>query len=203
MKELNGLNRNKRLQKRLFDLFFSFIAILIFILPIVIFIFFATISTGKIGLYTQKRVGKYARLFTMFKIRTMTGEEDNNFITLINDSRITPFGKFLRKFKLDELPQFFNVLKGDMSIVGPRPDVEGYADKLTGEDRIILSVKPGITGPATLKFKEEEILLANQENPQDYNDNVIWKEKIRINKNYIENWTFIGDIKYVFKTIIG
>lgn len=203
MQEIKGLNRSRRLLKRLFDLFFSFAALLFFFIPICIFIVFATISTGKFGLYTQKRVGKDARLFTMFKIRTMAGEEDNNFITLINDSRITPFGKFLRKFKLDELPQFFNVLKGDMSIVGPRPDVEGYADKLTGEDRIILSVKPGITGPATLKFKEEETLLANQVNPQDYNDNVIWKEKIRINKNYIENWTFIEDIKYVIKTIIN
>lgn len=133
----------------------------------------------------------------------MTGEENGNYITMLNDTRITSFGRFLRKFKLDEIPQIFNVLFGTMSIVGPRPDVKGYADLLRGEDRIILSVKPGITGPATLKFKDEESLLEKQENPKKYNDEVIWKEKIKINKKYIENWTFIGDVKYILKTIFS
>lgn len=122
---------------------------------------------------------------------------------MLNDTRITSFGRFLRKFKLDEIPQIFNVLFGTMSFVGPRPDVKGYADLLRGEDRIILSVKPGITGPATLKFKDEESLLEKQENPKKYNDEVIWKEKIKINKKYIENWTFIGDVKYILKTIFS
>jgi len=139
----------------------------------------------------------------MLKIRTMTGEENGNYITMLNDTRITSFGRFLRKFKLDEIPQIFNVLFGTMSFVGPRPDVKGYADLLRGEDRIILSVKPGITGPATLKFKDEESLLEKQENPKKYNDEVIWKEKIKINKKYIENWTFIGDVKYILKTIFS
>lgn len=133
----------------------------------------------------------------------MTGEENGNYITMPNDIRITSFGRFLRKFKLDEIPQIFNVLFGTMSFVGPRPDVKGYADLLRGEDRIILSVKPGITGPATLKFKDEESLLEKQENPKKYNDEVIWKEKIKINKKYIENWTFIGDVKYILKTIFS
>lgn len=133
----------------------------------------------------------------------MTGEENGNYITMLNDRRITSFGRFLRKFKLDEIPQIFNVLFGTMSFVGPRPDVKGYADLLRGEDRIILSVKPGITGPATLKFKDEESLLEKQENPKKYNDEVIWKEKIKINKKYIENWTFIGDVKYILKTIFS
>ncbi len=133
----------------------------------------------------------------------MTGDENGNYITMKNDSRITSFGRFLRKFKLDEIPQIFNVLFGTMSFVGPRPDVKGYADLLQGKDRIILSVKPGITGPATLKFKEEESLLEKQENPKKYNDEVIWIEKIEINKKYIENWTFIGDVKYILKTIFS
>ncbi len=133
----------------------------------------------------------------------MDGNDENLFITIKEDKRITIFGKFLRKFKIDELPQLINVLLGDMSFVGPRPDVKGYADELKGKDRIILRVKPGITGPATLRFKNEEEILANQIDPLKYNDEVIWKEKIKINKNYIENWTLIGDLKFILKTIFG
>jgi lipopolysaccharide/colanic/teichoic acid biosynthesis glycosyltransferase len=139
----------------------------------------------------------------MLKIRTMLVDEESDHITIKNDLRITPFGKFIRRYKLDELPQLMNVLVGQMSFVGPRPDVKGYADKLIGDDRIILSVKPGITGPATLMFRDEESLLEKQENPKRYNDEVIWKEKIKINKSYIENWTFISDVKYILKTIFS
>lgn len=138
----------------------------------------------------------------MYKIRTMKGGLlDDNYITTKNDKRITEFGKFLRLFKLDELPQLFNVLIGNMSFVGPRPDVEGYADKLEGDNRIILSVKPGITGPATLKFKHEELILENQNNPKKYNDEIIWPEKVKINIQYIVNWSLLYDIKYIIKTI--
>ena len=126
--------------------------------------------------------------------------EDMTLITLKNDHRITLFGQFLRQYKLDELPQLFNVIKGDMSLVGPRPDVEGYADALTGEDRIILDIRPGITGPATLKYKNEEALLMEQEDSQKYNDLVIWRDKVVINKNHIENWSLIGDIHIIIKT---
>lgn len=203
MKKIKGLNNSQEMLKRLFDLFFSFIGILIFLVPILILIVFSTISTGKFGLYTQLRVGKHAQTFTMFKIRTMKGIDNGLFITLKDDKRITPLGKFLRKFKLDELPQLFNVLMGNMSLVGPRPDVVGYADKLVGDDRIILNVKPGITGPATLKFKNEEDLLAKQSDPLQYNDEVIWKEKIKINKNYIKNWTLKGDLKFILRTFFG
>ncbi len=198
-----GLNNKQLLLKRLFDLFFSVFGLFLLILPILIFIVIATISTRKFGLYTQKRVGQYGKIFTMLKIRTMVGEEEGDFITIKNDPRITVFGQFLRQYKLDELPQLVNVLVGQMSFVGPRPDVKGYADKLEGNDQIILTVKPGITGPATLKFREEESLLGRQTNPKKYNDEVIWKEKIEINKKYIENWTFIGDIKYILKTIFS
>ena len=203
MEKLEGLNNSQKTIKRLFDLFFSFIGILIFLIPVLLLIALSTISTGKFGLYTQLRVGKFGKTFTMFKIRTMKGIDDGLFITLKNDKRITPIGKFLREFKLDELPQLFNVLMGNMSLVGPRPDVVGYADKLVGDDRIILNVKPGITGPATLKFKNEEELLAKQSDPLQYNDEVIWKEKIKINKNYIKNWTFKGDLKFILRTFFG
>ncbi len=164
----------------------------------------ASFSTHKFGIFRQERVGKDGKTFKIYKIRTMKEfipKED--FITLKNDKRITPFGQFLRAYKLDELPQLFNVFIGEMSVVGPRPDVLGYADHLKGKDEIILMVKPGITGPATLKFKNEEDLLSQQENPKKYNDEVIWPEKIRINKQYILEWTLINDIKYVVKTIIN
>lgn len=203
MNKLRGLNIKQQVLKRIFDLIFSLIGLFIFFVPVIVLIFLATISTKKFGLYTQQRVGKHAVLFTMFKIRTMKGDEDDNFMTLQSNNRITPFGKFLRKFKLDELPQLFNVFMGSMSLVGPRPDVIGYADELVGSDKIILTIKPGITGPATIKFKNEEAILESQINPLKYNDEVIWREKIRINKKYIEDWTLIGDLKFILKTIFG
>ncbi len=122
-------------------------------------------------------------------------------VTAANDPRITNFGKFLRKTKLDELPQLFNVLKGDMSLVGPRPDVPGFADKLQGENRKILALKPGITGLATIAFKNEEELLAEQENPEQYNREIIWPEKVRLNKKYIEQYSFLLDLKILWKTV--
>jgi len=199
-----GLNTRQRFVKRVFDLFFSFFGLLFFFIPIVILIIIASFSTRNFGLFRQIRIGENGKLFKIFKIRTMNVNIPNeDFITLKNDERITPFGKFLRLFKLDELPQLFNVLMGDMSLVGPRPDVIGYADKLTGYDRIILSVKPGITGPATLKFKNEEDILSKQNNPKKYNDRVIWPEKIKLNKQYIQHWSLINDIKCIVKTIIS
>ena len=199
-----GLNTRQRFVKRVFDLFFSFFGLLFFFIPIVILIIIASFSTRNFGLFRQIRIGEHGKLFKILKIRTMNVNiPKEDFITLKNDERITPFGKFLRLFKLDELPQLFNVLMGDMSLVGPRPDVIGYADKLTGYDRIILSVKPGITGPATLKFKNEEDILSKQNNPKKYNDRVIWPEKIKLNKQYIQHWSLINDIKCIVKTIIS
>ena len=113
----------------------------------------------------------------------------------------TSFGKFLRRYKLDELPQLFNVIKGDMSFVGPRPDIEGFADVLEGEDRIILEIKPGVTGPATIKYKNEEVLLSQQVDPENYNRTIIWKDKVEINKMYIKNWSFYLDLKYIIQSI--
>lgn len=198
MKE--GLSRNQKSLKRLFDLFFSFMGLCILIVPLLILIVLATISTGKNGLYSQNRVGLHGKIFVMYKVRSMRKGDDSTGITLKNDPRITRFGKFLRYFKLDEIPQLWNVLKGDMSLVGPRPDIPGYADLLKGEDRLILTVRPGITGPATLKYKNEEELLASVPDPVHYNDTVIWKDKVDINKQYIKNWSLRGDIKYILKT---
>lgn len=127
--------------------------------------------------------------------------DDDNFVTTSNDERILPFGKFLRRTKLDEIVELVNVLKGEMSLVGPRPDVSGYADMLQGEDRKILELRPGITGPASLKYINEEEILAKVENPQQYNDEIIYPDKVKINLDYYYNRTFWGDIKIIFKTI--
>jgi lipopolysaccharide/colanic/teichoic acid biosynthesis glycosyltransferase len=119
------------------------------------------------------------------------------------ESRITPLGAKLRKYKLDELPELWNVLKGDMSFVGPRPDVPGYADALKGEDREVLSLRPGITGPASLKYRNEEVLLATVEDPQKYNDEVIFPDKVRLNRYYLHHYSFWMDIRMVFATVLG
>ena len=155
-------------------------------------------------LYSQKRVGKQGGLFTLYKFRTMVHNADTmsgGSITVENDDRITTIGKLLRRWKLDELPTLWNVLKGDMSFVGPRPDVPGYADKLVGESRRILEIRPGITGPATLKYSNEEKLLADVDNPKKYNDEVIFPDKVKINLEYMDNWSLWMDIKIIFKTI--
>ena len=154
-------------------------------------------------LFRQKRVGKDGKLFTMVKFRSMSVSHGGSSVSVAGESRITPLGAKLRKYKLDELPELWNVLVGDMSFVGPRPDVPGYADKLVGEDRVILKLRPGITGPASLKYRNEEELLAGVDDPQAYNDTVIFPDKVRINKEYYYNWSFRKDIRYIFQTVFG
>ena len=190
--------------KRGFDIVVSFFGLtfswwLIFIAWIV-----ATFETKSNGFFIQKRVGKDGKIFNVIKIKTMKKVEGiDTTITSSNDVRITKSGKFFRDTKIDELPQLINVLIGDMSFVGPRPDVPGYADKLEGEDRIVLSIRPGITGPASLKYKNEEEILASQNDPKWYNDKIIWPVKVRINKEYIKNWSLKKDIEYIIKTVTG
>ena len=153
-------------------------------------------------LFLQERIGQYGKPFKIYKIRTMRIQNhNNNFVTTADDDRILPFGKFLRKTKLDEIVELVNVLKGDMSLVGPRPDVAGYADKLTDEDRKILELRPGITGAASLKYINEEELLAKVDDPKKYNDEIIYPDKVKINLEYYYNRTFWGDIKIIFNTI--
>ena len=152
-------------------------------------------------IFKQQRVGRNGELFTMYKFRSMTVSHSGSSVSVAGESRIPPLGSILRKYKLDELPELWNVLKGDMSFVGPRPDVPGYADRLQGENRLILKLRPGITGPASLKYANEEEILAQVSNPVKYNDEVIFPDKVRINLNYYHNHTFWGDIRLIFQTI--
>ena len=188
--------------KRSFDFFLSLFGLLVFSWLILIVWLIASFGTKSNGFFTQKRVGKDGKLFTLIKIKTMKPLDGiKTTVTTKNDVRITPFGEFLRKWKFDELPSLWNVLKGDMSLVGPRPDVPGYADNLKGNDRRILQLRPGITGPATLKYANEEQLLASVNDPQKYNDEVIFPDKIKINLDYLDNWSLWLDIKIIFQTI--
>lgn len=189
-----------RISKNIFDYSLALFLLIILFPFLIVLIISATISTGKFGVFSQARVGKGGRIFRMYKIRSMD-VQNQDVITAANDPRITRFGHFIRFTKLDELLQLLNILKGDMSFVGPRPDVVGYADNLTGDDRIILSVKPGITGPATLYYRNEEELLEKQSDKVKYNNEVIWPNKVRINRLYLENWSFITDLKLLFKTV--
>lgn len=154
-------------------------------------------------IFAQKRVGRNGRLFTMYKFRSMTVSHGGSSVSVAGESRITPLGARLRRYKLDELPELWNVLKGDMSFVGPRPDVPGYADRLSGEARDVLRLRPGITGPASLKYRDEEELLASVDDPVRYNDEVIYPDKVRINLYYLHNYSFVKDIRMIFCTVLG
>ena len=190
--------------KRSFDITVSFLGLLFSCWLILIAWIVATYETKSNGFFIQKRVGRNGKIFNVIKIKTMKKVEGvDTTITSSNDVRITKSGKFFRDTKIDELPQLINVLLGDMSFVGPRPDVPGYADKLEGEDRIVLSIRPGITGPASLKYKNEEEILASQSDPKWYNDNIIWPDKVKLNKEYIKNWSLKKDIEYIIKTVTG
>jgi len=198
------MNAWGRFIKRTFDIFLALIGIVLTGWLMLIALIVASIETKSFGLFMQDRVGRAGKLFKVFKIKTMKPLEGvDTTITTANDMRITKSGKFFRDTKIDELPQLFNVLFGSMSFVGPRPDVAGYADKLEGDDRIVLSVRPGITGPASIKYKNEEEILAQQADPKTYNDTVIWNDKVRINKAYVTEWSFTKDIDYIIQTLKG
>ena len=200
----DGLSLLDRLLKRGFDIVASLLGLLATGWIILIAYVAASIDTRKSGLFRQTRVGKGGRLFKVVKIRTMIESSSvDTDVTTAADPRITRLGRFLRKAKVDELPQLLNVFLGQMSLVGPRPDMPGYADRLTGRDRIILSVRPGITGPATLRFRNEEELLAAQPDPERYNREVIYPEKTRLNREYVENYGFWRDIGYILRTLSG
>ena len=153
--------------------------------------------------FCQQRVGKDGKLFTMYKFRSMSVHHNGSTVSVAGENRITPIGAILRRYKIDELPELWNVLIADMSFVGPRPDVPGYADLLQGDDRIVLTLRPGITGPASLKYRDEEELLSTMENPIRYNDEVIYPDKVRINRYYATHYSFIDDLKIIFCTVLG
>ncbi len=188
--------------KYLFDRIVSFFGLL-FLLPVlaIVAILIKCKMPGGPVIFTQTRVGRNGKLFTMYKFRSMTVSHSGSSISVAGESRITPLGAVLRKYKLDELPELWNVLIVDMSFVGPRPDVPGYTDNLQGDDRLILKLRPGITGPASLKYANEEEILARVPDPVKYNDEVIFPDKVRINLDYYYNHTFVGDIKLIFQTI--
>lgn len=201
--KLKGLSFSDSVMKRTFDLIFSCIGLIATGWIIIIAYFIAMIDTGS-GFFSQIRVGKNGRLFKVLKIRTMISNKNvTTTVTTANDTRITTIGRFFRRTKIDELPQFINVFLGQMSFVGPRPDVPGFADQLKGEDRIVLSIRPGITGPATIKYKYEEKILSEQPAPELYNREVIFPDKVRINKQYILDYSFFTDLKLIIKTIAG
>ena len=206
------------LLKRLFDIVASFVGLLLiwWIFPFVAFLIHRKMPGGS-AFFCQKRVGRGGKLFTCHKFRTMTVKHSGSSVSVAGDNRITPFGAKLRHYKIDELPELWDVLIGNMSFVGPRPDVPGYADKLEGEDRAILNLRPGITGPATLKYRLEDEMISEyvaqkqqqgdkrsvQEIAVEYNDKVIYPDKVRINKYYYEHYSFIKDIQMIFCTVLG
>ena len=209
--------------KYIFDRFISFIGLL-FLWPVllIVAILVKVKMPGGPAFFVQKRVGKGGKLFDCHKFRTMTVNHNGSTVSVAGDSRITPLGAKLRHYKLDELPGLWDVLIGNMSFVGPRPDVPGYADKLVGDDRDVLKLRPGITGPATLKYRLEDEYLANARklvsdlnvnldlnsmNDQEvavwYNDNVIYPDKVRLNCYYYRHYSFIKDIQMILCTVLG
>lgn len=201
----SGLTRWQRLLKRSFDIVVATGMLLTTGWLIALVGLMAAIDTRSTAFFTQVRVGRNGRSFRVIKIRTMRNVPAGaqTTVTTSRDPRITRLGRRLRRMKLDELPQLFNVLRGQMSLVGPRPDVPGFVDALEGRDRIVLSVRPGITGPATLRFRDEEAVLASQDDPERYNREVIFPEKVRLNRQYVEEYRFVTDLVYLWKTIRG
>ena len=211
------------LLKWLFDRIVSFIGLLVLWPVLVIVAILVKVKMpGGPAFFVQNRVGKDGKLFKCHKFRTMTVKHNGSTVSVAGDSRITPLGAKLRHYKLDELPGLWDVLIGNMSFVGPRPDVPGYADKLEGDDRDVLKLRPGITGPATLKYRLEDEYLANarqlvsnlnvnldldkmtdQEVAVWYNDNVIYPDKVRLNCYYYRHYSFIKDIQMIFCTVLG
>jgi len=188
--------------KRAFDVPIALVGLSLMIVPIGIIALLVKLSSVGPVFYRQTRVGRRGRHFECIKFRTMYPDADKQGpVTTTRDDRITSFGRILRRFKLDELPQLWNVLVGHMSFVGPRPDVPGYADRLQGKDRRLLELYPGITGPATLRFRDEETLLSVVAHPQRYNDEVLYPEKVKINLAYLDNWSFWKDMGYILQTI--
>ena len=204
--------------KFLFDRIVSFIGLLFLWPVLIILVILVKIKMpGGPAFFVQKRVGKGGKLFKCHKFRTMTMKHSGSSVSVAGDSRITPLGAKLRHYKLDELPELWDVLIGNMSFVGPRPDVPGYADQLQGDDRDVLKLRPGITGPATLKYRLEDEMIAEYVSQKqkegdtrdaqaiavEYNDTVIYPDKVRLNCYYYRHYSFVKDIQMIFCTVLG
>ncbi|HZJ47795.1 MAG TPA: sugar transferase [Acidimicrobiia bacterium] len=197
-----GLTTRQAALKRVFDLVVASAGIVATWPVMLLTTVLATVDTRRWGIFTQLRVGRNGELFEVMKVRTMrTSPTVSTTVTAKGDARITRLGGVLRSLKLDELPQLINVVRGEMSLVGPRPDVPGFADRLEGEDRVILSVRPGITGPAALAYRREEEMLAAVDDPERYNREVIWPDKVRISRQYVASYSLMGDIRCIRDTI--
>ena len=204
--------------KWLFDRLVSFIGLL-FLWPVllIVVILIKKKMPGGPAIFVQKRVGKDGKLFNCHKFRTMTVKHSGSTVSVAGDSRITPFGATLRHYKLDELLGLWDVLIGNMSFVGPRPDVPGYADQLQGDERRVLELRPGITGPATMKYRLEDEMISEyvaqkqkegdkremQVIAEEYNDKVIYPDKVRLNLYYLDHYSFIKDIQMILCTVLG
>jgi len=204
MSETQGLTGRQRAVKRVLDLAIA-APVLVLTAPMIVGACLAArLATGQSGIFRQVRIGRDGQPFEVCKIRTMRVVEgvDTN-VTTGHDVRITPAGAWMRRWKIDELPQLLNVIRGDMSLVGPRPDVPGFADLLSGADRVVLSVRPGITGPATLAFRDEERLLTTVADPESHNRTVLWPAKVALNREYVASWSVGGDVQYLVDTLRG
>ena len=204
MSETRGLAGRQRAVKRVLDLAVA-VPMLVLTAPLIVGACLAArLETGQSGIFRQVRIGRDGQPFEVCKIRTMravVGVDTN--VTTGHDVRITRSGAWMRRWKVDELPQLLNVIRGDMSLVGPRPDVPGFADLLSGADRVVLSVRPGITGPATLAFRDEERLLTTVADPESHNRTVLWPAKVALNREYVASWSVGGDIHYLVDTLRG
>lgn len=188
--------------KRFFDVILASFALLVLVLPMTIIALAIWQTSGAPIFFLQQRVGKDGKIFYIKKFRTMiVRSEKDSVITIAGDTRVTPIGVYLRRWKLDELPQFWNVLCGEMSIIGPRPDVPGYADKLQGDESKLLRLRPGITGPATLLYRNEDEIMAKVSNPLEYKNKVIFPAKVRINLEYLETCSLSKDLYYIWLTV--
>lgn len=180
-------------KKNIFDRTLALVLILFFLPFLFLFYLICSVDTQTSGVFKQKRVGRFGRLFTIYKFQTIHPKT----------REISNTGASIRKYKLDELPQLFNILTGDMSFVGPRPDLEGYYDKLQGDDRRVLQLRPGLTSEASLKYRNEEYILSQQENPLEYNDTIIFPDKVKMNLYYLEKMSFREDVFVLYKTFLA
>ncbi len=204
VEKIENVLENRLFIKEVFDRIVALagLAVLWPVLAVVALLIRVRMPDGPV-LFKQKRVGQHGRLFDIYKFRTMNLHHGGSSVSVAGEARITPLGAVLRRYKLDELPELWNIFKGDMSLVGPRPDVPGYADCLQGEARRLLNIKPGLTGAATLKYRHEDRLLARQSDPQRYNDEVLFPDKVRINLAYMAHWRPWLDLEILWCTATG
>lgn len=198
----SGLSGRQEISKRALDVLVAAVSLVLLSPVLAVAWLVATVDARANGIFRQTRIGRGGEPFTVLKMRTMRNVPGSTgTVTARGDHRITRSGAVLRALKIDELPQLVNVLRGEMSLVGPRPDVPGFADVLVGDDRIVLSVRPGITGPAALAYRNEEVLLARADDPVAFNREIIWPDKVRINRDYVEHYSLLTDLRCLVATV--